>query len=151
MAANDSAAQAGNDNLATNVLATVNGTAVSGLEAQRIKVGFGDDGDYRDASAAHPLPVRWVSSTSTVTTVAASTSSVVVIAANSNRRRLLLHATTGSATCYVRLQAAAATAAAGGHSFEIPPGGLWEDNSYTGEVRAIWSAATGALNVTEGT
>jgi hypothetical protein len=50
MAANDSASQTGTDLIATNVLATVNGTGVTGIEAQRTKVGYGVDGDYRSES-----------------------------------------------------------------------------------------------------
>jgi hypothetical protein len=81
MAANDSANQTGNDAIATNVLATVNGTAVTGIEAQRVKVGHGVDGAYLDASSASPLP----SATPNVVTTG------TITAANANL-------TTGTAT-----------------------------------------------------
>lgn len=59
MAANDFAAQNGTEKLSTNALTTVNGTNVAAdlIEVQRIKPGFGDDGDFRDVSTAFPLPV----------------------------------------------------------------------------------------------
>lgn len=150
MAANDSAAQNGADSIATNVLATVNGTAVTGIEAQRMKMGYGPDGDLRDVSDAFPLPVKDASAAATLTSVAAAITSTTVIAANANRRGLILHATTGSAQCYVRLGAAAASSALGGHTLDMGPGAYLEvPYGYTGEVRAIWTAATGGLNVTE--
>jgi hypothetical protein len=150
MAANDSANQTGNDAIATNVLATVNGTTVTGIEAQRTKVGYGDDGVYRDVSDAYPLPVRRTVDTATLTSVAASVTSVTVIAANTNRRGLRLHSVTSSAVCYVHLGAGTAAATLGGHSFDMQPGALYEDpDGYTGAVTAIWATATGGLNVTE--
>jgi hypothetical protein len=150
MAANDSANQTGNDAIATNVLTTVNGTAVTGIEAQRIKVGYGDDGTFWDASDAFPLPVQRSSDTAAVTSVAASATSVTVIAANTNRRGLKLHSVTSSAVCYVRFGTTAATASLGGHSLDIQPGYLYEDpDGYKGAITAIWASATGGLNVTE--
>lgn len=76
MAANDSAAQTGADNIATNVLTTVNGTAVTGIEAQRIKVGYGDDGSYRDISPTFPMPTMHVDVANTGTITAADVASV---------------------------------------------------------------------------
>jgi hypothetical protein len=73
MAANDSASQTGTDLIATNVLATVNGTAVTGIEVQRSKVGYGVDGDYRDVSTGYPLPAATPSVTVTGTITAANT------------------------------------------------------------------------------
>lgn len=43
--------------IATDELATLNGAAVSGVHAQRNKVGFGADAAYQDVDEAHPLPV----------------------------------------------------------------------------------------------
>lgn len=47
----------GGDNIATDDVATLNGAASSGVKVQRVKVGFGVDGDFTDASAGAPLPV----------------------------------------------------------------------------------------------
>ena len=59
MAANDSAAQNGTEKLSTNALVTVNGVAVviDLIEVQRVKIGFGADGDLNDVTPAVPLPV----------------------------------------------------------------------------------------------
>lgn len=150
MAANDSANQTGNDAIATNVLTTVNGTAVTGIETQRVKPGYGDDGDFRDVSDAFPMPVKRTTDTATLTSVAASVTSVTVIAANVNRRGLRLHSVTSSGQCYVRMGGGTAAATLGGHSFDMQPGALYEDpDGYTGAVTAIWATATGGLNVTE--
>lgn len=47
----------GGDIVATDDVATLNGAASSGVKVQRVKVGFGADGDFTDTSAANPLPV----------------------------------------------------------------------------------------------
>jgi len=48
----------GGDLIATDELSTLNGSAaVAGLKVQRVKVGFGPDGDLQDVSAANPMPV----------------------------------------------------------------------------------------------
>jgi hypothetical protein len=48
----------GGDVIATDELATINGAAApAGLKIQRVKMGFGGDGDAQDVSADHPLPV----------------------------------------------------------------------------------------------
>ena len=49
----------GGDLYAADELATVNGAAAEpGLKVQRVKVGFGADGDFKDASDEQPLPVH---------------------------------------------------------------------------------------------
>lgn len=45
------------DTIATDELTTLNGSASSGVKAQRVKVGFGSDAALRDVDATHPLPV----------------------------------------------------------------------------------------------
>lgn len=55
---------AGGDVIATDELATLNGSAVSGVKAQRVKVGFGVDSDYNDVSANSGLPVTFDVNTS---------------------------------------------------------------------------------------
>jgi hypothetical protein len=52
----------GTDNIATDELTTLNGAGSSGVKVQRVKVGFGDDGTFRDASTAFPLPFNLASS-----------------------------------------------------------------------------------------
>lgn len=47
----------GGDVIATDELSTLNGGAVSGVKVQRVKVGFGSDGTFRDVDATNPLPV----------------------------------------------------------------------------------------------
>lgn len=47
----------GGDVIATDELTTLNGGAVSGFKAQRVKAGFGADGVLRDVSAGFPFPV----------------------------------------------------------------------------------------------
>lgn len=48
----------GGDLIATDELSTLNGSAaVAGLKVQRVKAGFGPDGDLQDVSTAAPLPV----------------------------------------------------------------------------------------------
>jgi hypothetical protein len=146
----DNTAQTGNATIAADDLATLNGAASTGVLAQRVKVGYGDDGVFRDASDAYPFPVRRTTDTATLTSVAASVTSVTVIAANTNRRGLRLHSVTSSAVCYVHLGAGTAAATLGGHSFDMQPGALYEDpDGYTGAVTAIWATATGGLNITE--
>ncbi len=50
---------AGGDLIATDELSTLNGAAAEpGLKVQRVKVGFGPDGDLQDVSDATPLPAR---------------------------------------------------------------------------------------------
>lgn len=47
----------GGDTIATDDITTLNGGAVSGVKAQRCKVGFGSDASFRDVDASNGLPV----------------------------------------------------------------------------------------------
>lgn len=47
----------GGDTIATDDLTTLNGGAVSGVKAQRTKVGWGADASFRDVSGLYPLPI----------------------------------------------------------------------------------------------
>lgn len=47
----------GGDVIATDDITTLNGGAVSGVKAQRVKVGFGVDAAFRDVESSNPLPV----------------------------------------------------------------------------------------------
>lgn len=49
---------AAGDVIATDDLTTLNGAGSANVKVQRVKVGFGDDGDCRDASTAFPLPTK---------------------------------------------------------------------------------------------
>lgn len=51
-------AMSGGDVIAADELDTLNGGAVSGFKAQRVKPGFGADAKFRDVSNAFPLPVN---------------------------------------------------------------------------------------------
>jgi hypothetical protein len=53
----DNTLQSGTANIAADDVATLNGSASSGVLVQRMKVGYGDDNNYRDVSAAFPLPI----------------------------------------------------------------------------------------------
>jgi hypothetical protein len=50
-------AGSGGDTIATDDITTLNGGAVSGVKAQRVKVGFGSDAAFRDVDASNGLPV----------------------------------------------------------------------------------------------
>jgi hypothetical protein len=78
----DNTAQTGNATIAADDLATLNGSASAGVLAQRMKVGYGVDGDFRDVSTGYPLPVNLSGSqgnqpNATGTLAAAVNSSVV--------------------------------------------------------------------------
>lgn len=51
-------ANTGGDVIATDDLTTLNGGAVSGFKAQRVKVGYGVDGTFQDTTGGKPLPVN---------------------------------------------------------------------------------------------
>lgn len=51
-------AGSGGDVIATDDLTTLNGGAVSGFKAQRVKVGHGADATFTDAKGSTPLPVN---------------------------------------------------------------------------------------------
>ena len=71
----DNTAQGGLDLIATDELVTLNAVSVSGsgIKAQRVKPGYGVDGDFTDVSVANGLPVD--SSESAMTTVVLNSAS----------------------------------------------------------------------------
>lgn len=79
MAANDFAAQNGTEKLSTNALTTVNGTNVAAdiIEVQRVKAGFGADGDLTDVSLANPMPIKALNN-SLVSTANSSTALLIL-------------------------------------------------------------------------
>lgn len=57
----------GGDVIATDDLTTLNGGAVAGVKAQRVKIGFGSDGSFRDVDATNGLPVDITDGTNAIT------------------------------------------------------------------------------------
>ena len=56
------------DNIATDDLSTINGAPVgTPVKAQRVKVGYGVDGDFNDVDATHGLPVNLLNTSVPVT------------------------------------------------------------------------------------
>jgi len=57
--------QRDNDNIAADELSLLNGANVEGqrIKAQRVKIGFGGDGDFQDVGSGTPLPVKSASPT----------------------------------------------------------------------------------------
>lgn len=52
----DNSTQTGSDNIATDDLSTINGGASGSVKVQRVKIGSGVDGDFKDANSAQPIP-----------------------------------------------------------------------------------------------
>jgi hypothetical protein len=73
---------AGGDKIATDDLATLNGGAASGEKVQRVKVGYGADGDLRDVDATHGLPTQPLASENHLGEVGGRS---VIVSANFNR------------------------------------------------------------------
>jgi hypothetical protein len=81
----DNTTQGGSDTIATDDLTTLNGGAVSGVKAQRVKVGYGSDGSLRDVDTSNGLPIQGVQDaavTGTITTAAGNSTSVAVTSRN---------------------------------------------------------------------
>lgn len=72
----DNTAQDATDTIATDEVATLNGAASIGVKVQRTKTGYGDDGDYRDASQTYPLPVNLTSSSGNITNASGTVGAV---------------------------------------------------------------------------
>jgi hypothetical protein len=84
----------------------------------------------------------------THSSVAASLSSTTMLAANSSRLRFSIFNDDTAALMYIHLDDSAATTT--NQVAIIQPRGYFEPPvNYKGEVRAIWSAATGAARVAE--
>ena len=88
-------------------------------------------------------------STGTQSQVAGAVASTLILAANNARQGAVIFNDTTSGTLYLRLATGAATTA--NYTAVIQPGGSFVlgNRDYTGEIRGIWSAATGFVNVTE--
>lgn len=147
----DNSAQNATDTIATDDVTSLNGSASSGVKVQRMKVGFGDDNSYRDASAAFPLPVSLpVASTGTITAPAISTTSFTVLAANTARLGAAIF-NDSSQVVYIGLTASVVSTTA--YTVQIPAGGYYElpaePSLYVGKISGIAAAASGNLRVTE--
>lgn len=72
----DNTSQIGSDSIATDDLSTLNGAASGSVKVQRVKVGYGVDGDLKDVYPAQPLPTINASyqanTTGTITTNAST-------------------------------------------------------------------------------
>lgn len=77
----DNSSQTGTDSIATDDLATINGGASSGVKVQRVKPGYGVDGDFRDVSSTYPLPTVTPNSYVTGTITAANANLLTTSAA----------------------------------------------------------------------
>lgn len=93
----DNSAQNGTDTIATDELTTLNGGAVSGFKAQRVKPGFGPDGVLRDVSAQFPFPVDLDSKKNVTYKGRASTFRMPGRAGTTGQKLFSIHNATGSA------------------------------------------------------
>lgn len=89
----------GGDSIATDDITTLNGGAVSGVKAQRVKVGFGSDASLRDVDASNGLPI--INVTAEKATYRGSTTAVLVPAVTSPNPFFTIY---GSATKTIRIQ-----------------------------------------------
>jgi hypothetical protein len=98
----DNTPQNGSASIAADDITSMNGNTVAANSqlTQRVKVGYGDDGTFRDVSMAYPLPVidLDVQTSGTITVLdAASTTVVSGATANVNVNRVTGTPTAGSA------------------------------------------------------
>lgn len=141
------------DIISTDELATINGgAAAAGEKVQRVKVGYGVDGDLRDVSSSYPLPTTPVGSASATTiSLAASLSNQTALAANANRKGAQFYLDT-LANCAVLLKFGA-TASGSSFCVRIEPRGAYTlpgPSVYTGQIDVIWeSSASGTLRGAE--
>lgn len=158
----DNTPQNGVANIATDDLATINGGAVgTAVEVQRVKVGYGSDGDFRDADLTHGIPVQSQQATTGAITTPAGvtgTTSFVALASNTARRTASFYNDTNVDI----LLALAATSSTTSYSVRVKPGGYYElpgqNLVYTGAVAGLpvapgtttaTAASSGVLAVTE--
>lgn len=90
--------------------------------------------------------------TGTQSSVSAAAADTAILSANGFRGGATFYNDSVSATLYLLL--GTGTASTTVYSVQIPPGGFYElppfaDGVYTGAVRGIWSAAVGAVRITE--
>lgn len=85
--------------------------------------------------------------TATLTNVTSSASSVLLLASNVNRKMAMFY-NDSTSTLYLKLGVTASTTS---YTVQLQAGGYYELPSpiYTGEIDGIWSAANGAVRITE--
>lgn len=99
----DNTLQNGTANIATDGILTLNGGAVTEVQAQRVKVGFGSDSVFRDVDESNGLPVMIKSAVALTTLSAANTTATLTIPAVAGqfhyitRIRITMHNTTATA------------------------------------------------------
>ena len=86
----------GGDIIATDELTTLNGGAVSGFKAQRVKVGHGTDATFTDTKGSTPLPVDTDSKRTISYRGRASTFRIPGRAGTAGQKLFSLHNATGS-------------------------------------------------------
>ncbi len=89
------------------------------------------------------------SATATISRVAASASNVTLLASNANRKRVVIHNESETATLKIKF---GATASDTSYTYLLTPGATYESPDgvcYTGIIDGIWSAASGAAQITE--
>lgn len=113
--------------------------------------GWNDDaGEFRgilvDASGKVLVSTSDTASASTATRsdVAASASTVTLLTADPSRVSVIIH-NDSAATCKIRYGAAAASAT--DFTVVLLPGETLIEDAYTGEMRAIWTSATGNARI----
>lgn len=87
-----------------------------------------------------------LATSATQASVSAATSSTTVLASNSSRRGFELF-NDSTATLYVLFTSG--TASTTTYNVQVGPGGYYSNQLYSGIVKGIWSAANGAVRVTE--
>lgn len=137
------------DIISTDELLTLNGGApTAGEKVQRVKVGYGVDGDLRDVSSTYPMPVTSIgSSSASMIAIAASGSSQTALASSASRKGAQFYLdTASSASCLLKF---GATASASDFTVRIEAGGSYTlpgPNVYTGQIDVIWeSVVAGTL------
>lgn len=114
----DNSVQQGADTIATDDLATLNGSPSTGVKIQRTKVTYGDDGTARDVSTAFPLPVvdSDVQTTGNITGLDAASTTTASTVATVTVNRVTGTPTAGSAV---------ALAITGESAFSVDVSGTW--------------------------
>lgn len=125
---------------------TVAADDIGTVKYQRVKVNHGADGSATDVSTASPLPVRTNGGVSVHSDVASSATSVTLLASNADRIKFIMY-NDSTQDCYVYYQGAAASTT--DFTWLMPAGSTLEEWHYTGEVRGIWSSASGSMRITE--
>lgn len=131
----------GGDVIASDDLSTINGGGVSGVKVQRVKVGFGTDGDLKDVSTTVPLPVTSNTPLTPASPASASvgTSSGSIVSSNSSRKGLVLINLSAFNVSF-GLGAAAVL----NNGITLTPNGVWVMDQYTFTTDAIDAIAASA-------